>query len=131
MFCSGCGTRLEESYRFCFSCGRPTHPDRMSPWGVPKSLTRPLWEKKISGVCAGFARYFDVDVSLMRIIWLVLAIFTGVGFIAYLVAWIAMPPEPQLVMPAAREQGPEPRPNSGGAGLQQDDSSANPFAQQA
>jgi phage shock protein C len=60
-----------------------------------------LWDKKIGGVCAGFARYFDMDVSIMRILWLVLAIFTGVGFIAYLVAWVAMPGEEFLVMPAA------------------------------
>ncbi len=72
----------------------------MSPWGVPKTLSRPLWDKKISGVCAGFARYFDMDVTLMRIVWLVTAIFTGIGFVAYLVAWIAMPAEATLQMPA-------------------------------
>lgn len=106
MFCSACGTRLEDQFQFCYQCGRPTHPDRTSPWGVPKQLTRPLWDKKIAGVCAGFARYFDVDVSIMRILWLVIAIFTGVGFIAYLVAWIAMPSQQYLVMPAAPGGGP-------------------------
>ena len=47
--------------------------------------------KKIAGVCAGFARYIDVDVTLIRVIWLILAFGTGVGFIGYIVAWIAMP----------------------------------------
>ena len=47
--------------------------------------------KKVAGVCAGFARYFEVDETLMRVLWLALAIGTGVGFIAYVVAWIVMP----------------------------------------
>ncbi len=99
MYCSSCGVQLEDRFAFCHNCGRPTHPDRTSPWGVPKKLARPLWEKKIGGVCAGFARYFAVDVSLMRIVWLVVSLITGVGFIAYLVAWIAMPAEETLTIP--------------------------------
>ena len=47
--------------------------------------------KKIAGVCTGFARYLAVDVTLVRIVWLVIALTAGVGFIAYIVAWIAMP----------------------------------------
>ena len=47
--------------------------------------------KKIAGVCTGFARYLGVDVTLVRIVWLVTALTAGVGFIAYIVAWIAMP----------------------------------------
>jgi len=50
-----------------------------------------MLDKKIAGVCAGFARYFEVDVTLMRILWIILALFAGVGFIAYIVAWICMP----------------------------------------
>jgi phage shock protein C len=46
---------------------------------------------KIAGVCACFARYLDVDVTLVRVIWLAAAIMTGVGFLAYLAAWIIMP----------------------------------------
>jgi phage shock protein PspC (stress-responsive transcriptional regulator) len=49
--------------------------------------------KKIAGVCAGFARYFDCDVTLMRVIWLLLAFGTGIGFVGYVVAWILMPKE--------------------------------------
>jgi len=47
--------------------------------------------KKVAGVCAGFARYFEADVTLMRVLWLAIALGTGVGFIAYVVAWIIMP----------------------------------------
>ena len=49
-------------------------------------------DKKIAGVCAGFAHYFDVDVTLMRIIWLVLIFVPpSIGVIAYLLAWIVVP----------------------------------------
>jgi phage shock protein PspC (stress-responsive transcriptional regulator) len=54
-------------------------------------LTRDLQNKKIAGVCAGFARYMDVDPVLVRVIWLALAFGTGIGFIGYVVAWIVMP----------------------------------------
>lgn len=52
---------------------------------------RPMYQKRIAGVCAGFANYLEVDITLMRILWLCVAIFTGVGFIAYIVCWIVMP----------------------------------------
>jgi phage shock protein PspC (stress-responsive transcriptional regulator) len=50
-----------------------------------------MHEKKIAGVCAGFARYLEVDVTLVRIVWLLVALVAGTGFIAYIVGWIAMP----------------------------------------
>jgi phage shock protein PspC (stress-responsive transcriptional regulator) len=50
-------------------------------------------EAKIGGVCAGFARYFGVDVTLVRVLWLALTIFPVpcFGAIAYIVCWIVMP----------------------------------------
>jgi len=56
-----------------------------------RQLARSMYDKKIAGVCAGFAHYFDCDVTLMRVIWLILAFGTGLGFIGYIVAWIVMP----------------------------------------
>ena len=47
--------------------------------------------KKIAGVCAGLARYFEVDVILVRVLVLAAALATGVGFLAYLAAWMIMP----------------------------------------
>ena len=67
-----------------------------------KKLVRPREGRKVAGVCLGLAEYFDLDVTLMRLIWLIVAITTGVGFIAYLIAWIVMPEEPRLLpAPAA------------------------------
>ena len=48
--------------------------------------------KKIGGVCAGFAEYLEIDVTVMRIIFLALAILPpGIGLIGYVIGWIAMP----------------------------------------
>lgn len=48
--------------------------------------------KKIAGVCAGFAEYFDTDVTLMRIIWLALLLLPPhIGLIAYVVSWVVLP----------------------------------------
>jgi phage shock protein C len=92
MFCTQCGFQLEDTDLFCARCGKPTRADAPPRAELPrKKLVRPMNRKKIAGVCAGFADYFDVDVTLMRILWLVAALFTGVGFVAYIVGWIAMP----------------------------------------
>jgi phage shock protein C len=61
---------------------------------VAKKLTRSRTDKKIAGVCGGFADYLDLDVTLVRIIWLMLAFFGGWGILGYLVAWIIMPEAP-------------------------------------
>ena len=96
MYCTKCGNELKESDRFCSGCGSRTGaaaapaPDR--------TLVLDKSNKKIAGVCAGFARYFDMDLTLMRVLWLAVAITTGIGFLAYLAAWMIMParyfPEP-------------------------------------
>jgi phage shock protein PspC (stress-responsive transcriptional regulator) len=53
--------------------------------------------KKIAGVCAGLAQYFDVDVTLVRLL-VVLGIFFSCGLVllAYIVAWIIMPRDSQV-----------------------------------
>jgi len=57
---------------------------------VPKKLYRDMDNKGIAGVCAGLAQYFDIDVTIIRIIMLV-TLFTGAGFWIYLIFWIAVP----------------------------------------
>ena len=96
MFCTRCGSELRENDRFCSQCGVATKvPQQTSATGYANApvrrLARVMYDKKIAGVCSGFARYFECDVTLMRVIWLIMAFGTGVGFIGYIVAWIAMP----------------------------------------
>jgi phage shock protein C len=89
MYCTKCGIELRNDDRFCSRCGTRTGVDPMPV--IQKSLMLDKRNKKIGGVCAGFARYFEVDVILVRVIWLAVALATGVGFLAYFAAWIIMP----------------------------------------
>jgi phage shock protein C len=91
MFCTRCGSDLRETDRFCSQCGVNIASPYSSTPQPARQLARTMYDKKIAGVCGGFARYFDCDVTLMRIIFLILAFGTGVGFIAYIIGWIAMP----------------------------------------
>ncbi len=89
MYCTRCGLQLRDDDRFCSRCGSRTEIGRATVVNRPLMLDKR--NKKIAGVCAGFARYMDADVTLIRVLWLVAAFATGVGFIAYLVAWIIIP----------------------------------------
>ena len=61
---------------------------------MPERLYRSVREKMIGGVCGGLADYFSVDVTLVRLIALVAIFPGGVGFLAYLAAWIIIPMNP-------------------------------------
>ena len=54
-------------------------------------------DKKIAGVCGGLGEYFDIDSTLIRIIFLVFLLVIGGGLLAYIICWIAMPKEPQML----------------------------------
>ena len=56
-----------------------------------KKLQRVIANKKIFGVCAGFAEYFDIDVTIVRIIFLILLLCAGGGGLAYLICALVMP----------------------------------------
>ena len=61
---------------------------------MTEKLYRSVREKMIGGVCGGLADYFSVDVTLVRLIVLVATFAGGVGFLAYLAAWIIIPVNP-------------------------------------
>lgn len=58
-----------------------------------KKLYRSNTDKKITGVCGGLAEYFDVDSTIIRLIWVLLACITAfVGaFVAYLIVALIIP----------------------------------------
>jgi phage shock protein C len=102
MFCTQCGANLPDSAHFCTSCGKPLgagQPGAESAGAsfgfaaaAPKKLHRITSQKKIAGVCAGFAEYFDTDVTLMRVIWVALLLLPpNLGLIGYIVSWVVMP----------------------------------------
>lgn len=92
MTCGVCGRPVDASAQFCSGCGRPLTVYVTRP--VVDQLYRPREGRMIAGVCAGFAQRYRWDLVLTRIATLLVVIFTGVGAIAYLVAWIAMPNGP-------------------------------------
>ncbi len=62
-----------------------------------KKLTRSSEDKVIAGVCGGLANYFDIDSSIVRIIWVLLTIFvTGAGLIVYIIAAIILPTDKMI-----------------------------------
>ena len=59
-----------------------------------KKLTRPKKDRKIAGVCAGIANYLNIDPTVIRLIFLFLALPGGApGVIPYLLFWLIMPEE--------------------------------------
>jgi phage shock protein C len=99
MYCTNCGIELRENDRFCSQCAAPSGLAPVSRY-ASRHLTLVRAGKKIGGVCTGFARYLEVDVTLVRIVWLMVALMTGVGFLAYLIAWLIMPHEDAVAIGA-------------------------------
>src|SRR6195256_3224964 len=92
MYCNYCGKVIQDDAAVCAYCGI-----RVGASVARHRLTRPRQGRKIAGVCLGFAEYFDIDVTIVRVIWLITAIMSGIGAIPYVIAWIVMPEEPLLL----------------------------------
>lgn len=56
-----------------------------------KQLKKSKTQRMISGVCGGIAEYFDMDVTLVRLITVVVSLISGVGILAYIAAMIVVP----------------------------------------
>lgn len=108
LYCAGCGAALAADARFCSACGKAVvEPGSVGsgfasgpayPFRGP--LMRPLAGRKLAGVCQGLANHYGWDVTLTRIIALVLAVgIFPVGLIAYIVFWVMVPEEPRPVPP--------------------------------
>ena len=104
MYCTSCGTQLQDTANYCFECGRQTGRTSSTQYQAPRRLYRLAYDKKWAGVCAGLARYLDVDVTLVRIA-VVAAFFCsgGLVFLAYIVACFIMPVDYGLPVPAPTE----------------------------
>ena len=76
----------------------------------PKKLMRRPANKMIGGVCSGVADYLNMDVTLVRILTVVISLFTGVPIILYIIALFVVPeegaaPPPQVYPPAPPSSG--------------------------
>ncbi len=59
-------------------------------------LYRSSSDKMIAGVCGGLGKYFGVDATIVRLVFLLLLFLGGSGFLLYLILWIIVPLDQQL-----------------------------------
>jgi len=109
MFCPQCGKEYANRVNFCCQCGTALS----KPPAPRKPLSRSRTDRKIAGVCAGFADYLDIDPSLVRILWVALVVIGGCGLLAYIIAWIIMPEEKLPQISPAPAPGATPQPVAG------------------
>jgi phage shock protein C len=103
MYCTNCGTQIGDTDKYCRECacetkvGREANRQSASDYQAPRRLYRVTSEKRIAGVCAGLARYFEVDVTLVRLLVVAGSLCSGgLGLLAYIAAWIVMPRENEV-----------------------------------
>ena len=98
MICPTCQREIADYSNFCYYCGT-----RQVPGVAGRRLTRSVVDSKIAGVCGGFAEYFNIDPTVLRILVVFVTIATGIlpGIVAYVVAWILMPQAPYVVAASA------------------------------
>lgn len=99
MYCNYCGKVVQDDANVCAYCGT-----RVGASIARKRLVRPRHDRKIAGVCLGFAEYFDLDVTVVRLVWLIASFMTGIGLISYPIAWIVIPEEPLMLNAPAGAQ---------------------------
>lgn len=61
---------------------------------MDKRLYRSRENRVISGVCGGIAEYFDLDPTLVRLLWVLVTFFVGVGIIGYIICIFVIPERP-------------------------------------
>lgn len=91
MNCPRCAKDVDPDSTFCRHCGAQVVPP-VPP--IPRRLARLPSEGRLAGVCAGLAAYLEVDVTWVRLAWVILTIFPGAiigGIVAYLAAWLIIP----------------------------------------
>ncbi len=105
MICPNCQKDIAIGSRFCYNCGAKqaeTPPPGLSPaTGGKKKLMRSSTDKKIAGVCAGLADYFDLDPTIVRVVWLLAVLCAGTGLLLYVILWIVLPLAPAGIIPTS------------------------------
>ncbi len=108
MYCTHCGNELHAATdNFCSACGHETPNAARGRMGAPRRLYRLSYDKQIAGVCSGLAKHLDIDVTLVRLAVITGTLCTGgLLIIAYLAAWIMLPVDYGIQMPAATPASP-------------------------
>ena len=102
-YCTKCGVANKEDAEFCVSCGESLKAEKKkkvdekkeSSQNTEKKLYRSRTNKMLTGLAAGLAKYFDMDVDLMRILWVIGFFVSGTTIaIVYLIMAAVIPLEP-------------------------------------
>jgi phage shock protein C len=59
-----------------------------------RKLYRSKTNRQVAGVCGGLAEYFSLDVTLIRVLFVLLAVLGGSGLVIYIAMWIIVPKQP-------------------------------------
>jgi phage shock protein C len=87
--CYKCQREIEAESSYCRFCGAAARNS-----DAARRFVRLPNDGKVAGVCAGLAAYFDADVTIVRLVWVILSIIPGVligGLVAYVAAWVLTP----------------------------------------
>jgi len=106
MICQSCQKEIADNSNFCYFCGAKQSPAPSAGVSPRRRLLRSSTDRRIAGVCGGLADYFDLDATLIRVIWVLLLLCGGTGLLAYIILWIVVPlapsAPPMQPTPAAR-----------------------------
>lgn len=107
MTCPNCRRDIADYSNFCYYCGMRQQTNAV---GVPiqKRLMRSSVDCKIAGVCGGIAEYLDIDPTAVRLVWILVVIFTALvpGCLAYLIGWLIMPQAPPPIPVEVQQPAP-------------------------
>ena len=76
----------------------PHQPEGYTAANTSKQLFKSSDNKKISGVCAGIAKYFGIDPTIIRLIFALSVLALGFGLTIYIVCLVLMPTEPEQII---------------------------------
>ena len=94
MTCRHYQQSLPADSNFCPACGTDQRQPTALPPFDPRQLRRSATKRKFAGVCGGIAEYVDIEVTIVRLIWVIVSIVPGAifgGIAVYLLAWLIMP----------------------------------------
>ena len=121
MFCGRCGSELVAGAGFCAGVGAAVAGGAagaaaQSVWSTHAGsdltrLERPRANRMIAGVCAGLAQHYRWDLTWVRVLAVLIAVFSsGAGLVAYIVFWIVMPAQQWMLPSGTVATGPAPPP---------------------
>lgn len=64
---------------------------------MSKKLYRSDNNRMVAGVCGGIAEYFNIDPTVVRVIWAVVSCFAGIGILAYIVCALIIPAKTNII----------------------------------